>query len=77
MPAVRPPGRARRARGNPMGGGAAAYVAVNDAILSAPEAAYDYAVATWTLDPDEIDSGRTVKPKPRATTGSTGSLKNR
>jgi RHS repeat-associated protein len=45
-----------------LGGVAAAAVAVEDAIASAPEAAYDYAAKTWTVDPDEIDWGKSVKP---------------
>jgi hypothetical protein len=36
--------------------------AVDDAIHHAPEAAYDFVVDTWTIDPDEIDWDRTVKP---------------
>ncbi|MCA9598385.1 MAG: hypothetical protein KC776_33965, partial [Myxococcales bacterium] len=45
-----------------LGGIAAAGWAVGDAIASTPEAAVDYAKETWTLDPDEIDWGRTVRP---------------
>ena len=45
-----------------LGATAGAYVAVNDAILSAPEAAYDFVAENWTLNPDEIDWGRTFNP---------------
>lgn len=45
-----------------LGATAAAATAVGDAIYHAPEAAYDYARETWTLDPDEIDWDRTFKP---------------
>jgi uncharacterized membrane protein len=38
-----------------LGAIAASAVAVGDAIVSAPEAAVDYAAETWTLDPDEVD----------------------
>ncbi|MEU9856250.1 RHS repeat-associated core domain-containing protein [Streptomyces sp. NPDC047974] len=45
-----------------LGAGAAAAVAVGDAIVHAPEAAYDYVTDNLTLDPDEIDWDRTLKP---------------
>jgi RHS repeat-associated protein len=45
-----------------LGAFAASGTAVVDAIASSPEAAYDYALETWTLDPDEIDWDRTFKP---------------
>jgi RHS repeat-associated protein len=44
------------------GGVAAAGYAVGSAAYHAPEAAVDYAKDTWTVDPDEIDWERTVKP---------------
>ena len=45
-----------------LGATAAAGTAVGNAIVRAPEAAYDYARETWTVDPDEIDWGRTFRP---------------
>lgn len=45
-----------------LGAAAAATVAVGDAIISTPRAAVDYASRTWTVDSDEIDWGRTVRP---------------
>lgn len=40
----------------------AAGYAVGSAVYHAPEAAYDYAKETWTVDPDEFDWDRTLKP---------------
>jgi hypothetical protein len=45
-----------------LGATVASWAAVNDAVLHAPEAAYDYVVDNITLDPDEIDWGRTFRP---------------
>jgi RHS repeat-associated protein len=45
-----------------LGALAAADAAVGDAIVHAPEAAYDYVKDNVTLDPDEIDWDRTLKP---------------
>ncbi|MFD8559705.1 DUF6531 domain-containing protein [Streptosporangium canum] len=45
-----------------LGATAAAATAVGDAIFHAPEAAYDYLVNNVTLDPDELDWDRTLKP---------------
>lgn len=45
-----------------LGATAAAATAVGDAIVHAPEAAYDYVKDNVTLDPDEIDWDRTLKP---------------
>ena len=45
-----------------LGATAAAGWAVGGAVYHAPEAAYDYAKETWTVDPDEIDWDRTLKP---------------
>jgi hypothetical protein len=45
-----------------LGATAAAGWAVGSAIYHAPAAAYDYAKETWTVDPDEIDWDRTLKP---------------
>jgi hypothetical protein len=45
-----------------LGATAAAGVAVGDAVGHAPEAAYDYVKDNVTLDPDEIDWDRTLKP---------------
>jgi RHS repeat-associated protein len=44
------------------GGVAAAGVAVGSAVYHAPGAAIDYAKDTWTVDPDEVDWDRMVKP---------------
>ncbi|MEV7132221.1 RHS repeat-associated core domain-containing protein [Arthrobacter sp. NPDC093128] len=40
----------------------AAYIAVTDAAAKAPEAAYDYVVDNVTLDPEDIDWDRTLRP---------------
>ncbi|HTJ98363.1 MAG TPA: RHS repeat-associated core domain-containing protein [Bordetella sp.] len=45
-----------------LGATAAAGWAIGSAAYHAPEAAYDYAKETWTVDPDEIDWDRTFKP---------------
>ncbi|HET8774494.1 MAG TPA: RHS repeat-associated core domain-containing protein [Thermoanaerobaculia bacterium] len=45
-----------------LGAAAAAYVATWDATAHIPEAAWDEITDTWTLDPDEIDWDRTLKP---------------
>jgi RHS repeat-associated protein len=45
-----------------MGATAAAGWAVGSAVYHAPGAAIDYAKETWTVDPDEIDWNRTLKP---------------
>ncbi|MEU6322774.1 RHS repeat-associated core domain-containing protein [Streptomyces sp. NPDC047009] len=45
-----------------LGATAAAWFAVHDAAVHAPEAAYDYVKDNVTLDPDKIDWDRTVKP---------------
>jgi hypothetical protein len=44
------------------GGVAAAGYAVGSAGYHLPAAAVDYAKSTWTVDPDEIDWDRTLKP---------------
>jgi RHS repeat-associated protein len=41
---------------------AAAGVAIGSAAYHAPEAAVDYAKETWTVNPNEIDWGKTVSP---------------
>ncbi|MBT2456853.1 RHS repeat-associated core domain-containing protein [Streptomyces sp. ISL-86] len=45
-----------------LGATAAAATAVREAVIHAPEAAYDYVTDNVTLDPDEIDWDRTLKP---------------
>ena len=45
-----------------LGAAAASWMAVQDATWSIPEAAIDFAGRTWTLDPDEIDWGKTARP---------------
>lgn len=45
-----------------LGAGAAAATAVGDAAVHVPEAAYDYVKDNVTLDPDQIDWGRTLEP---------------
>ncbi|WP_066636492.1 RHS repeat-associated core domain-containing protein [Bordetella sp. H567] len=45
-----------------LGASAAAGWAIGSAAYHAPEAAYDYAKETWTVDPDEVDWDRTLKP---------------
>jgi RHS repeat-associated protein len=45
-----------------LGATAAAGWAIGSAAYHAPGAAYDYAKETWTVDPDEIDWDRTLKP---------------
>ena len=45
-----------------LGATAAAATAIGDAAVHAPEAAYDYVTDNVTLDPDDIDWDRTLKP---------------
>jgi RHS repeat-associated protein len=45
-----------------LGAAAASVTAIGDAVAHAPEAAIDYASEMWTLDSDEVDWDRTLKP---------------